>query len=773
MDTFFLAAALDDFLRGDYMPHGHCFLWQPGILWLTVISDLVIGVAYFLISGALIHFVRKRKDLKFRGLFFLFGSFILWCGVTHLFAIHTIWHGAYGVMALIKFITAIVSGITALVLITNFKHILQIPNIKEHQAALNAATQKESEAKQLEAQAKAESIFRFAIELLPTGLLVLNHNKEIVIANEALEKMFAYERGELIGQSISALLNPSQSEHHELLVENYLNNPSQDHAMAAGRVVNGRSKLGEDVAIEISLSVYELDGSPHAFASVVDINRAQEQERKLVETSNRLNRAIEATNDGIWEWNIQTNDVWYSDMFMQHIGHNSHTEIPALEFWLDHIHPEDKENIRSKLDLHFKNRNKYDVIYRGRAKSGNYEWMHVRGDTVFDKDESPLLMSGTLTNINEKKILEEKLAEKTFFLNAVLEKSLCGIYVFDLKENKNIYINEQYKTITGYNLERLNVAQSDSLIPLFHPEDQENIFAHFDNVINSHDDQGESIDYRFRHAEGYWIWCYSRDSVYLRDEKGEATQMIGTFFDITEIKSAQKSLAQSNASLERFAYSASHDLQEPLRKISAFSSSLQERLKNKLEDAEALYELDRIANASSRMREMIDSLLQLSRYSRKKLNIATIKFSELAAIIQDDLSELITENQAEISVGNSVELSVDINSFEQVLRNLVTNSIRYAKQGETVRIDLNSEIKDAKCVISVRDNGSGFNQNSAEEIFEPFKRLVGRNITGSGMGLSICRQIVEAHGGLIYAKSEREKGAVFTIELPLNNINHG
>src|SRR5690606_8695327 len=151
--------------------------------------------------------------------------------------------------------------------------------------------------------------------------------------------------------------------------------------------------------------------------------------------------------------------------------------------------------------------------------------------------------------------------------------------------------NEQYTTITGYTIKTLDERQKNSLIPLFHPEDEERIKEHFRKVITSTNDQGESIDYRFRHKDGRWIWCYSRDSVYSRDKQGNAVEMIGTFFDITDIKVAEKSLAQSNASLERFAYSASHDLQEPLRKISAFSSSLENRLIGKLDDPDARYEL--------------------------------------------------------------------------------------------------------------------------------------------------------------------------------------
>lgn len=749
------------------MPHGHCFLWHPGILWLTVLSDLFIGISYFIISAALIVFIRKRQDLSFRGIFFLFGSFILWCGITHLFAIHTVWHGAYGGMAIIKFITAFVSALTAVILIKNFRNILKIPNLDDHQRAIEQAAQREIEKQALEAQRQAESIFKFAIELLPTGLLVVNSDKKIVVANKALENLFGYEHEELIGKPVSILLRNSQVKHHDLLMEEYLANPSQDHAMAAGRVVKGCKKNGEDVAVEISLSVYELEGRPHAFASVVDVGASSKEQHHYAEESNRLQRAINAANDGIWEWNIQTNDVWFSAPLMRMIGYDPDKNKASFQLWQEHIHPEDRAHVDHIMKEHFEGNAKYDVIYRGKTESGQYQWMHTRGNTLYDKDNKPLLMSGTLTNIHEKTLLEQQLAEKTHFLKAVLEKSLCGIYIFDLRTHQNIYINEQYTSITGYTLDELNVAQQNTLLPLFHTEDMDKIFNHFQDVMNSEDEQGIPIDYRFRHKNGDWIWCYSLDSVYLHNEDGVATQMIGTFFDITDIKTTEKSLAQSNAALERFAYSASHDLQEPLRKISAFSNSLQQRLHGRLDDPDVNYELDRIANAASRMREMIDSLLQLSRYSRQTLNKEKIDLQELLNVVREDLSELLSEAKADIILKNNLELYVDANCFQQVLRNLITNSIRYAKSELSARIEIECSLPSKTTAkIIIRDNGTGFNPDQAEKIFEPFKRLVGRTIPGSGMGLAICQQIVKAHGGRISAGSKPGEGATFTIEIP-------
>ena len=764
MNTF-----TENFLRGDYMPHGHCFLWQPGILWTTVISDLLIGAAYFAISGALFLFVKKRNDLKFKGIFFLFSGFILWCGLTHLYSVYTIWHGAYGTQSLIKLMTAIVSVITAIVLIKNFRQILAIPNPKQLENALSTAAEEKAQRDRIEIERKAEEIFKFTTELLPTGLLVVNENKHIVIANKALEDMFGYASNELRGKPVAQLIHFNRAEHHDLLIQQYMDSPTQDHIMAAGRVVEGKTKSGDSVSLEISLSTHTFQGERHAFASVTDVSNTRQAQTSLYETSNRHKRALSAANEGIWEWNVKTGDVWFSPAFMRMIGRTTENEQPKLQYWLDHIHPDDRKQVQEKLGIHSAKNENFDVVYRGVNDSGQYEWMQVRGGSVNDVEANPLLISGTLLNIHDKKMLEIELAEKSHFLNSVLEKSLCGVYIFDLLSRKNTFINDQHTSITGYTLEELNQESEKGWLTFFHADDQEKVDHHIKEVVASRAGEGISVDYRLRHKDGRWIWCYSKDSVYARDEQGRPTAMIGTFFDITDIKKAEDALAQSNASLERFAYSASHDLQEPLRKISAFSDSLELRLAGKLEDdPDAKYELDRISNAASRMREMISSLLELSRLSRKKIKKKSVSLKTLVKQACDDLSSLIQENDARVNVLSDIQIEVDHTTFQQVLRNLITNSIRYAKSEVPPAIDISGILHENACSIDVVDNGIGFSHTQAEKIFEPFHRLVGRSIPGSGMGLAICKQIVAVHGGTMTADSTPDYGARFVIKLPVD-----
>lgn len=741
---------------------------------------------------------------------------------------------------------------------------------------------------------KSESIFHFALELLPTGLLVIDCDRNIRIANRALEKMFGYDEGELNGKLLDVLLPESFVGHHIQLVDEYLQNPTQDYAMAAGRMVRAVSKNGDLVWVDIRLSVHEFEGEKHAFASVVDLKSNEENRAKINESSNRIRRAIDAVQDGVWEWNLSSGVVWFSSKMVKILGINTDTEYSNIDSWLDHVHPDYIEDMHAAIEQHLLGDTSFDMEYLGKTENGDYQWMYVRGNAIFNELGSPTLFSGTLSNINARKNLEFQLEEQSNFLNAVLEKSLSGMYLFNLKGQVNTFINQQYTEITGYTLENLNELQENGqFMSLFHDEDLGKLSRHLDDVLQDKGKMGVPLEYRFKHKNGQWIWCYSRDSIYSYDESGEPKEMLGTFFDITELKSREaqiailakdyfitfeqapvgiahvdtegnwkktnktlrdilgysadelratlfqkvqysdtqyadfemmkryladgahqyssekqfikvngeviwvnltvsvaqdeteevthyiciiediserkrieKSLAESNKALERFAYSASHDLQEPLRKISTFTDCLKDRLEGVLDDPDAKYELNKVIESSKRMREMIDSLLLLSRYSRQKINREKTKLSEVIRCVEEDLSEPIEFNSTEIKLMKELELNVDFNCFQVLFRNLISNSIRYRKKTISPRIVIDHEMNTMGIVITYKDNSVGFEEEFNEQIFEPFRRLVGKSVKGHGMGLALCKQIVEAHDGKIFAKGKPMEGAVFTILLP-------
>lgn len=240
-----------------------------------------------------------------------------------------------------------------------------------------------------------------------------------------------------------------------------------------------------------------------------------------------------------------------------------------------------------------------------------------------------------------------------------------------------------------------------------------------------------------------------------------------------------KELDRSNKELEEFAYIASHDLQEPLRKITSFSERLKEKLPANLEPDVQLY-LNRMLAATDNMRTLIDNLLEFSRTSRTSEPFVQADLNAILSEIIADLELKIEESKAVIRHGELPVIDAIPLQMKQLFTNLFTNAIKFRKAGDAPHIEVNAvllpeEEKENRNLspgrnyykISVTDNGIGFEQEYAEKIFQIFQRLHGKaEYPGSGIGLAICKKIVENHKGTISAKSRPGTGTEFIIILP-------
>ncbi|PTL84700.1 ATP-binding protein [Vitiosangium sp. GDMCC 1.1324] len=239
--------------------------------------------------------------------------------------------------------------------------------------------------------------------------------------------------------------------------------------------------------------------------------------------------------------------------------------------------------------------------------------------------------------------------------------------------------------------------------------------------------------------------------------------------DISDLKKTQLSLEQSNRELESFAYVASHDLQEPLRKIQTFG----ERLKSKFSDplgTEGRDYIDRMQNAAVRMRRLIDDLLAFSRVSSQGQPFTPVDLSTIAREVMADLEMALEQAGATITLGELPALEADPLQMRQLLQNLVGNALKFRQPGVPPSISIRGTV-DAhtrQYELVVEDNGIGFEEKYVDRIFKVFQRLHGREqYEGTGIGLAICRKIAERHGGTIGARSTPGKGSTFTITLPL------
>jgi signal transduction histidine kinase len=234
-----------------------------------------------------------------------------------------------------------------------------------------------------------------------------------------------------------------------------------------------------------------------------------------------------------------------------------------------------------------------------------------------------------------------------------------------------------------------------------------------------------------------------------------------------ELKIINSRLSQSNDELEKFAYIASHDLQEPLRKIQAFGDRLQSSIKNG-DNNKSLDYIDRMQKASLRMRSLIDDLLQFSRVSSQEIELQTTSLSKVIGNVILDLKMNINDKQAKIEISDLPPVNAESVMMYQLFLNLLSNALKFTQEGQTPIIKITAkEVKlnqQTYIQISVRDNGIGFEQEYAQKIFEVFQRLHGRGeYQGTGIGLAICKKIMDKHHGKIEVESKLGEGTCFQL----------
>lgn len=264
----------------------------------------------------------------------------------------------------------------------------------------------------------------------------------------------------------------------------------------------------------------------------------------------------------------------------------------------------------------------------------------------------------------------------------------------------------------------------------------------------------------------------------------------GVIRNISERKQAEieaanfvKNLKQSNEELERFASIASHDLQEPLRKVQAFGDRLQKRFHDVLDDTGRDY-IARMLGSTSRMQTLISDLLSISRVATQAREFVPVDLNEVVEIVLYDLETSIADSGATVSTGELPVIDADPVQMRQLLQNLIGNALKYHKPDVKPEVQVSAHLLDEadeksnwsslpqvnrRCEISVSDNGIGFGAEYADQIFDIFQRLHGRDTySGTGVGLAICKKIVERHGGTIRGIGEEEKGATFIATLPIS-----
>ncbi|MDQ2101710.1 ATP-binding protein [Azospirillum isscasi] len=336
-----------------------------------------------------------------------------------------------------------------------------------------------------------------------------------------------------------------------------------------------------------------------------------------------------------------------------------------------------------------------------------------------------------------------------------------------------VFFSRGWKSMLGYGEDEL-ANRLEEWETRVHPEDwaaaQADVRRHLDGTTPVY-----ANEHRVRCKDGAYKWILDRGIVVRRGPDGKALRMVGTHTDITRRRQSEEALRgktveleRSNAELEAFAYVASHDLRQPLRTINSYLALLQKDLDGTLEEETAEY-IRFARDGAQRMDRLIVDLLEYSRVGRKTRPFALCAAAGIFATVRDNLSEAIAEASATLSIAEELPvLWGDENELERLFQNLIGNAVKYRVAGRPPEIRVAAAAEAEGWRFTVQDNGIGIAPEHFERIFGIFQRLHGRSeYDGTGIGLAVCKKIVEHHKGRIWVDSEPERGSTFHVLLPL------
>lgn len=509
--------------------------------------------------------------------------------------------------------------------------------------------------------------------------------------------------------------------------------------------------------------IRDASGKPVRMIGILrDLSKTKELQR-LLDTASRL--AVV----GAWEADVATNRLIWSEMTKSILEVPSDYE-PRMEEVASYFREGKSRDTRmAHFNKALADGTPYDISVQVVTAKGNEKW--IRSIGLPEMEEGKVVrIHGSFQDITEMKLTQEEIVKSNERFTKVSEATNDAIWDYDVSNNL-LWWGRGFLSLFGYDPDDFQPT-IDKLIVLIHPDDRARVASRIQEYMSDGASVNWHEEYRFLKADGNYAFVIDR-AIFIRDQQGEVTRVVGAMTDISYRKEYEESLLDlnkqlelSNAELERFAYIASHDLQEPLRMVSSFLTLLEKKYGDVFDEKARQY-IHYARDGAVRMRQIILDLLEFSRVGKHNERLKDIDPKDILRDVFALHRKLIDEKSAKIMVGDMPTVKSYRSPLLQVFQNLVGNALKYSKTDHPLEVKIQGTERAEYWEFSISDNGIGIDPAYHDKIFVIFQRLHRRDeYGGNGMGLAIVKKILEDFGGEIWVESELGVGSTFTFRIP-------
>jgi PAS domain S-box-containing protein len=761
--------------RNGYLPHGYCFTWSPGLLWSMVGADTAIALAYFSIPMAIVSFTRRRADVSWSGVAWLFSAFIFACGITHLMDIWTVWRADYGLQAVSKVLTAAISVVTALALWRLIPGALRIPSVRQLQAVIQSLEAEIGKRRSAEEHlVDVQQSLAVTLASIGAGFVATDREGRVVRMNAVAEQLLGRTVEEAQGRSLwevfertdrppaFASLNPV-----DLLIERQITVDDKQQVVAI-------AADGTQTPLELRAAVtHSNDGSVRGLAMVfrdlTPLLRAEAESGRLaaiVESSS--DAIISKTLDGrITSWNGAAQSMFgYSAE--EAIGQNVQMLLPADRA---------AEEMRILANLARGERvPTFDTVRL--AKDGHRIDVSITVSPVRDTLGRIVGASKIARDVSAQRRAEAALRESNARLHFTLEAAQVGDWDLDLATGL-ARRSPRHDRCFGYDA-YAGDWRFETFAEHLHPDDRAEVERSFRAALAGLDDWRLECRVVWPDGSLHWIGVHGSFLV----EGGRPTHLLGIVIDITPQRLAEdarrkarllevenQQIQEASRLKSQFLANMSHELRTPLNAVIGFADLLHGGA-IKPDNPKHREYLGHIAASGRHLLQLINDVLDLAKVESGKFEFfpEPVQLPQLVKEVGDILHTARQRKNIEWVVDIAPELGplrLDPARLKQVLYNYLSNAIKFTPEGGCVTLRARPE-GPAHFRLEVEDTGIGITEADLARLFVEFQQLdsgYSKQHQGTGLGLALTRRLVEAQGGSVGVRSTPGQGSVFHLVL--------